>query len=298
MKISIVFFLLLVNFHQSCGQITVIGSVRAEEDNSTLPGVSVVEKGTNNGTVSDANGTFSITVSNINAVLLFQFIGLRSKEVSLKEQKELVVTMKSECNKDFFDASQVALYVSSGVVNNPVGGQIDFSSPLIMRDGLIKATYGYQTNTDRNKLETAQVELAHFISNCDFDLDFRWSYRSALLSDLKSVANSIEADVNFSHGIKLIAGYSHVNFEKQETREVENSSGILIGIGKWINMPLHPIVLAKIAFYNTRIEYQASVQGEYRHFVCFVKYYKINSFNELSLGAGVRFGYRLRKPKR
>lgn len=50
-----------------------------EESGSPIPGVSVVEKGTKNGTSTDGHGKFTITVKN-GAVLLFSSIGLTPKE--------------------------------------------------------------------------------------------------------------------------------------------------------------------------------------------------------------------------
>ncbi|HTN06853.1 TonB-dependent receptor [Agriterribacter sp.] len=46
-----------------------------------LPGVTVLEKGTTNGTTTDANGNFSINVSNANAVLVISYVGFNSVEV-------------------------------------------------------------------------------------------------------------------------------------------------------------------------------------------------------------------------
>src|SRR5579875_3351351 len=42
-----------------------------------LIGVSVTEKGTINGTATDANGNFRLTVASANAVLVFRYIGFR-----------------------------------------------------------------------------------------------------------------------------------------------------------------------------------------------------------------------------
>jgi len=64
---------------------TVTGKVTSSDDNSPLPGVSVVVKGSTTGTVTDADGNFSISVD-ANGVLLFSFIGLQSKEVAVGER--------------------------------------------------------------------------------------------------------------------------------------------------------------------------------------------------------------------
>ncbi|HEX8529524.1 MAG TPA: SusC/RagA family TonB-linked outer membrane protein, partial [Cytophagales bacterium] len=60
--------------------LAVSGTVNAD-NGEPLPGVSVVVKGTQNGTVTDANGSYRITVAEDNAVLVFSFIGYATEEV-------------------------------------------------------------------------------------------------------------------------------------------------------------------------------------------------------------------------
>jgi TonB-dependent starch-binding outer membrane protein SusC len=61
----------------------VSGKVSDYKDGTTLPGVNVVEKGTNTGTVTDINGNFTLTVSDPNATIRFTFIGYLEEEVLL-----------------------------------------------------------------------------------------------------------------------------------------------------------------------------------------------------------------------
>ena len=57
-----------------------------------LTGVSIVIKGTNNGTVSDANGNYSLGSVPENATLLFSFIGMKNQE--LPAQNKSVINEK------------------------------------------------------------------------------------------------------------------------------------------------------------------------------------------------------------
>jgi TonB-linked SusC/RagA family outer membrane protein len=52
-----------------------------DENGEPLPGANILEKGTTNGTTSDVNGNFSLSVMGENSVLLFSFIGYTSQEV-------------------------------------------------------------------------------------------------------------------------------------------------------------------------------------------------------------------------
>ena len=61
-----------------------------------LPGVSVQEKGTNNGTSTRDDGTYSITITNPNAILVFTYIGYLPQEVALRDQTLLNITLAAE----------------------------------------------------------------------------------------------------------------------------------------------------------------------------------------------------------
>jgi hypothetical protein len=272
-------------------QVTVNGTVISSEDKSALPGVNVVEKGTGNGTNTNADGKFSITVTDPNATLVFSFIGFQTQEFQLKGQTEIKLTLKLDCIKDFFDAYRISLYANSGLVHNPLGGQIEITSPFTSI-GVIKGSYSYQTNLNDNVFQSGQVELSHPISTCEFDMDFRWSFRKVSFSkDFESFANSGEAQLNLRN-INLIAGYSHLNMTKIAENTTKSSSGILLGLRKGIFFrPFYGTLSAKVAIYDRNVEYQAEFKSGYRWLQCFIRYYKLDTFDELSLGVGAQLSY-------
>ncbi|MBC8034491.1 MAG: carboxypeptidase-like regulatory domain-containing protein, partial [Chitinophagaceae bacterium] len=53
-----------------------------DENGAPLPSVSVVQKGTTNGTVTGESGTFVIAVSGANPVLLFSYSGRQTRELA------------------------------------------------------------------------------------------------------------------------------------------------------------------------------------------------------------------------
>ena len=61
---------------------TITGKVTSAEDNSDLPGVSVLIKGTATGTVTDIDGNYSIEVPD-GSILLFSYVGFISEEVEV-----------------------------------------------------------------------------------------------------------------------------------------------------------------------------------------------------------------------
>ncbi len=76
---------------------TVTGVV-TDANKVPLPGVTVLEKGTSNGTATDFDGNFSITVDNDNAVLVFSFLGFSNQEVPVDERSTINVTMEESAS--------------------------------------------------------------------------------------------------------------------------------------------------------------------------------------------------------
>lgn len=73
---------------------TVSGLVTEASSNEPLPGVSVIEKGTNNGTVTDPEGRFNLPV-NAGATLQFSFIGMELQEIVVGNTSTINVKMAS-----------------------------------------------------------------------------------------------------------------------------------------------------------------------------------------------------------
>lgn len=71
---------------------TITGRV-VDETGAGLPGVNVIVKGTNIGTVTDHNGNYSIKVPNENAVLVFSFVGFVTSELIVSKQPTGNVTL-------------------------------------------------------------------------------------------------------------------------------------------------------------------------------------------------------------
>ncbi len=75
---------------------TVSGLVTSAEDGTPLPGVNVVIKGTTEGTSTDADGRFSLSVPTPESVLVFSFIGLSTQEVQVGPRSIVDVQMSPD----------------------------------------------------------------------------------------------------------------------------------------------------------------------------------------------------------
>ncbi|WP_347159753.1 SusC/RagA family TonB-linked outer membrane protein [Pontibacter chitinilyticus] len=71
---------------------TVTGRITSAEDGTALPGVSVVVKGTTNGTSADAEGRYSIQAAP-GSVLVFRFIGMLPQEKTVGESNTIDVKL-------------------------------------------------------------------------------------------------------------------------------------------------------------------------------------------------------------
>jgi iron complex outermembrane receptor protein len=74
----------------------VTGTVVGESDGIGLPGVTVAEKGTSRGAITDLDGKFTIQVTSGKSTLVFSFVGMKTIEVALNDRKTLDVKMASE----------------------------------------------------------------------------------------------------------------------------------------------------------------------------------------------------------
>ncbi|MDZ4682049.1 MAG: TonB-dependent receptor [Saprospiraceae bacterium] len=90
------FILILLGFGQTAEaqQIAVSGTVLSSEDGLPLIGVSVVEKGIANGTITDLDGKYQLSAAS-SATLIFSYIGFETEELPLRGRASLNLTMRS-----------------------------------------------------------------------------------------------------------------------------------------------------------------------------------------------------------
>ncbi|MBU2906697.1 TonB-dependent receptor [Arenibacter algicola] len=85
-------------------EVKVTGNITALEDGEPLPGVTVVVKGTSNGTTTDFDGNYSI-ITEPNAILVFTFLGFERKEEIVGGRFLINVAM----NEDVSQLSEVVV---------------------------------------------------------------------------------------------------------------------------------------------------------------------------------------------
>lgn len=74
-------------------QQTVTGII-TDEDGQPLPGATIVEQGTSNGTQSDMDGNFTLNVADQNAILVISYIGFVPQEIAVDGKTSITVVLK------------------------------------------------------------------------------------------------------------------------------------------------------------------------------------------------------------
>jgi len=75
---------------------TISGKVTSAEDGGGLPGVTVLVKGTQTGTITDLDGNYKLTIPSDATTLVFQFVGMKTVEVAIGSQDQINTTLEQD----------------------------------------------------------------------------------------------------------------------------------------------------------------------------------------------------------
>lgn len=118
--------------HASAQDRTVSGKVTSAEDDSTLPGVTVVLKGTTIGTTSDLDGNYKLSVPSEGGILVYSFVGMASQELQIGSRSVIDVEMK-------VDAQQLTEVVVTSYGIARAKDEITYVTQNVSSDELIAA---------------------------------------------------------------------------------------------------------------------------------------------------------------
>lgn len=91
----LLFIFLLGSVSLMAQNVDINGTITEVSTGMTIIGATVVQKGTTNGTVSDINGKYKITVPK-GSVIVYSFVGYQKKEVTAKESGEMNIALAEE----------------------------------------------------------------------------------------------------------------------------------------------------------------------------------------------------------
>ncbi|WP_234736514.1 SusC/RagA family TonB-linked outer membrane protein [Tellurirhabdus bombi] len=95
-RLLLIFSFLAISVFAGAQNRPTISGVVKDEQGGTLPGISLLVKGTTTGTSTDANGAFRLTLPNANAVLVVSGVGYLRQEIPVGNSTTLAITMKED----------------------------------------------------------------------------------------------------------------------------------------------------------------------------------------------------------
>ncbi|MCK5400040.1 MAG: carboxypeptidase-like regulatory domain-containing protein, partial [Flavobacteriaceae bacterium] len=102
------------------GQSTVTGTVTEQSSSQPLPGVNVLIKGTAQGTATDFDGNYQITVNN-GDIIVFSYIGFVTQEIAYSGQTSINVSLV----EDAAQLEEIVLIGYGGVKKEDLTGTAD-----------------------------------------------------------------------------------------------------------------------------------------------------------------------------
>src|SRR5690606_12344390 len=93
-KYYLILFVSLLLGNPLAAQVRALSGNVSDRNGQPLAGVSILEKGTTNGAVSDADGRYRLSVSSDAAVLVFSFMGMETREVPVNGRTRVDVQLQ------------------------------------------------------------------------------------------------------------------------------------------------------------------------------------------------------------
>ncbi|WP_139189738.1 MULTISPECIES: SusC/RagA family TonB-linked outer membrane protein [Rhodonellum] len=98
--VLMVCFLMLANSADAQNQsITIEGVVKEASNGLPIPGVTILEKATTNGTVTDVDGKFKISVNSSASLITVSFIGFAQQEISINNKSFIEVLLEEDISQ-------------------------------------------------------------------------------------------------------------------------------------------------------------------------------------------------------
>ena len=94
--LSLALLLMVMGFRNPAPEKIITGSVVDAASGESLPGVSVLVKGTNTGTATNAAGKYAITLPPDKKILVFSFIGYTTQEVVVKDKTVINIKLQPD----------------------------------------------------------------------------------------------------------------------------------------------------------------------------------------------------------
>lgn len=164
-KLYLIAMLLCMLCVQAMAQRTISGKV-TDANNLTLPGVNILVKGTNVGTVTDIDGQYSLKVPENAKTLLFSYIGYRTFEKELGSENTIEVTLEE-------DALGLDEVVVTAIGISREKKALGYAAQVVKGDDLLKARETNVVNSLSGKVAGVQVISASGAAGASANIKIR-----------------------------------------------------------------------------------------------------------------------------
>ncbi len=202
------------------GQFTVTGIV-TDAAGETLIGANVLEKGTSNGTITDLDGSYELTVASGESVLVFSYLGMADIERAVNNEASISIILSE--NSNLMDEIVVVGYGTqkrsniSGAVSVVTAEEISSTPVLRVEQALQGRTAGVQISQNSGSpgsALTVRIRGTGTITNSDplyvvdgiivEGLDFLNTNDIETISVLKDAASAAIYGARAANGVVLI----------------------------------------------------------------------------------------------
>lgn len=128
---------------------TISGTVKSGADGTSIPGVSIIVKGTNTGTVSDLDGNFSIAAPP-QSTIVFSYIGFLNKEVAVGNQTNLDIIL-DENNQSLDEIVVTALGIRKE------SKKLGYATSTVSKEAITENRSGNFINTLQGKIAGVNI---------------------------------------------------------------------------------------------------------------------------------------------
>jgi hypothetical protein len=279
-------------------QQTIHGIVTEKERTVPIAGVRVILKGTETGTVTALDGSFSIRVNGIGDFLIFQTVGFIMREYQVKDTGLIRVILKPSCTIDYFDNRQISFGLQTGVRTTPIGGYLSISFPYMRTPGTLWTGAQFQIGPDASFVKL-QAGYDHFVSECNFRFDLTAAHTEVKnRNDVNAMVTAIGGTAHFYRLLPSIryfnfyAGAGHMYFNQRNPSRWRSYMGPSFGFGTALFRKNQLYISSQVLLVRHHPEIQVQVRKSIRQFRFFTTFYQLNEFKEITLGAGWSFYYR------
>ena len=130
---------------------TVSGQVTSSEDGSVIPGVNVVIKGTSNGVVTDADGTYRIPVPNAGGTLVYSFIGSTTLEKAINGQSVMNISLEP-------DTKQLSEIIVTAQGIKKTRNELSYAAQTVSGDNISQTRDANFVNALSGKVAGVQIQ--------------------------------------------------------------------------------------------------------------------------------------------